>query len=676
MACVKNISELINIDFSTTNDEFNWVDNVSAPIQTVDGKLLMFMESSTSEFRRSLGAIDPAKNRIRLQVGLELKRLSASIQSDMKVVFGIYAGTTLIDEFSVYKTEMNPGEIVKYNLDREYYYADISGNISLKITTPEGYSNRISLEYLLCQNYNYCDDDIRTYFAIESLVSDVLGSTSSGLQLLEWKVDGSETLTADFFADNNVIGGDPLTTWKLSNADIDGKNRVSDDNDPKSFNPFVNDWGLTFDNIAGNFYGGKPTGTTSGKDYGTGILQIGFEKPEILNGNLEPRKGVFFIDIDYTKNLKIVFNVIVNDTNADVFNSPRIFRTYYLTWNASSCEKSFYYFDNLEEAPKMDVVQDGFLSGLSGFVSEQGSMDCSESMSHDGELGVFEFTIDFGTDVGECGIDYIAGDIPEKFEIEWNGNVFSSGYVGLSDHDQSLINLGVNPSEINTNDPSSGTGQLKFIKTEAEPQIAIIRVTSKLSEAIWQVDGICPIGVILTPPTVDISTVKTTYEIDEEVSFVISANDADGSIASWSIDYGDGTNENGSGVPSTPKTHTYTSTGAKMVIITVTDDDGLIGQDTVALNVFSNSVYSVTGTTFAMCGSQGMSGTLTVTEGSVVVWNFFLQTQGNPISAIITIDGTQLDADDTRTLGVGVYPFTSTPVICSNGIGSNFLTIT
>lgn len=676
MACNKNINGLLNIDFATTNDEFNWVSNISNPIQTVGGQLVLKPESATSEFRRGLGSLDPTNNRINLQINMELFRPVTSQHDKMTVVFGVYTGTTLIGEYSVYLDSIANGEKIEYNFDRVYNYEAIAGNINLKVTIPEGYENEVLLDYMICQDQNFCEDNIRTYFAVDKLIEDSLASVSSGFQLLEWKVDDVETLTPDFFADNASVGGDPSNDWNFAKANIDGSNREAEPINPNTFNPFINELGLTFENVAGNYYGGKPTGVASGKDYGSGILEIGFGKPKILNGNLDSRNGAFFIDIDYTKNLKIVFNVIVNNTNSNVFDSPDIYRKYTITWDSENCIKSFYYEDQLSATPtvKIPVDEDGFLFGLTGIISTQSTITCDESFSYDGNSGVFETVIDFGSDIGEAGINYNAFNVPDKFEIEWNGNIISSGYVGLDTYNQQLINLGINPSEIKTDNPSSGSGQLLFTKDQASPNTAIIRVSAPLSGTAWNISGICPDGIIKTPPTVEITTVKTSYELSEEVAFDITASDTDGTIDTWEIDFGDGTTQSGSGNPPLEILKEYDSLGSKVVVITVTDNDGLIGTDSVTLDVFSNAQYTLTGDVFADC-NDGMSGTLEVLSGTIIVKNKWTPIQGTPTSTFINIDGGSLYANQTIVLGVGSYPFTADPIVCTNGTATNELIV-
>ncbi len=490
--CNQNITQILNVDHSTSNDEFNWLTNSSNPINTTNGQLVLVPDVATATFRRGLGSLDPTNDRIRLQINMDLFRPQSSTQDKIHAIFGIYIGTTLINQFSIYKQGIAVGEKIQFNFDRVYKYDSLSGNISLKISFVDGWENQLLLDYTKCEHFKYCQENVRTYFVLNNYLEDCLNAVSSGIQLLEWKVDGVETLTPSFFTENNSPGGN-LSTRRFAKANIDGSNRVSENSNPNSFNPFVKDLGLLFD-TANSFHGGKPTGTVSGSNYGSAILQIGVDKPSVMNGQLNSKKGAFFIDIDFSKSLKIVFNALVNNTNQSLFQNPSIFRKYFIIWNAENCTRQFYYQDQLSQNPltNIPVDEDGFLSGITDGVSTQTIIGCNQSFAYNGQSGTYETQIDFGTAVGIAGINYNANQIPDNFEIEWNGQIVTTGYVGKSSYDQQLINAGVNPSQINTTPAGNGSGQLTFFKDQPFPSIATIRVTAPLGGTAWNISGICP----------------------------------------------------------------------------------------------------------------------------------------------------------------------------------------
>lgn len=672
--CSPNQNEILNLLFSSGNDEFNWLYNTQTPVETVGGQLRLVPESNTSRFTRSLGTLDPTNNRIRLQVNLDIFRPQLSTHETFCAKFEVFNGSALIDTYNLYIDSIASGEVLEYNFDRIYKFQGLTGAISLKITTTEGYQNEMFLDYIKCWDYNYCDDNVRNYFILENLFEDIVASQSSAIQLLEWKVDGVETLTPEFFSENNAPGGNPLAEWFLADADLDGLNRQAETSSPNTFNPFIAEWGLQFD--AGNYYDGKPIGTTSGSDYGSGIMQIGFEKPTILNENLVPQDGAFFIDIDFTKSLKVVFNVLINENNSNVFDSPDIYRKYTIVWDVENCTGLFYYNDVLDSNEYSDQYDNGFLSGITGTESTIEIVQCDESFAYSGNNGVFEFLINFGSDVGQCGISYNAFNQPDKFEIEWNGQVYSSGYVGSNTWDQDLINLGISPTEINTGNPSTGLGNLLFNKDQASPATALVRVTAPLNGTAWNISGVCPDGGVPNqPPLVSISSASQTIQQGVATTFNITASDADGTIESYQILWGDGGSNSGNTAPPATIQHTFNILGTRTIQIQVVDNEGAVTTSTYVVNVIGGSAYQISGLRITRCNTATMNGTLVVTSGQVEVRNEFSILSGTPISATITIDGNNLGAGDSVILGVGSYPFTSTAIDCTNGSGINTMEI-
>ena len=488
--CNENENIIQELNFSQSNDEFNWFTNSTSSIQTIDGKLKLKPNNTTTFFRRGFGVLDPINNRINIKSNLEIFRPQNSNDSSVCIVFGIYVGQVLIQESTIYQSDISQGGKMERNLDRVLKYNGLTGSVSLKIEFKEGYGNELFLKDFKVTDFNYCDDNVRAYFIVKDVFSDSLTAQSGVFKLKEYKVDNQETLTSDFFSDTQNKNSSPVQDWNFAKANIDGSNRVQENTEPNTFNPFVSDFGLTYEDSS-SFYGGKPLSVTNGKDYGQGVFSFGFLKPEILNENLGSEKGAFFLDFDTTKKLKVVFEVAINQNSSSVFNSPSIYREYTVLWDAAKCEKSYYYKDFINNTTH-DENSNGFLSGLTGSVSDEEILQCDESFSYSGNSGVQEYTIDFGTGTGVCGIDYNAASVPDKFDIEWNNQVYTTGFVGSNSSDQQLINLGINPSEINTASPSNGSGRLTFNKNTPSPTTAKVRITAPLEGTAWNLSGICP----------------------------------------------------------------------------------------------------------------------------------------------------------------------------------------
>ena len=89
------------------------------------------------------------------------------------------------------------------------------------------------------------------------------------------------------------------------------------------------------------------------------------------------------------------------------------------------------------------------------------------------------------------------------------------------------------------------------------------------------------------PPTCTLTADPSSGEAPLTTTFSMSANDPDGTIASWKLDVdNDGTAEySGSGNPPATQQHTYNNPGTYTAKLTVTDDEGATGFDTTTVNV-------------------------------------------------------------------------------------------
>lgn len=97
-------------------------------------------------------------------------------------------------------------------------------------------------------------------------------------------------------------------------------------------------------------------------------------------------------------------------------------------------------------------------------------------------------------------------------------------------------------------------------------------------------------------PTVSISAGSTQVYPDQNVSFSVTASDPDGSIASYEWNWGNAT-EPGTGSPTSPKTHSWSSTGDYNVTLTVTDDGSPASQttsNTIQISVTNNLAPTIT----------------------------------------------------------------------------------
>ena len=73
------------------------------------------------------------------------------------------------------------------------------------------------------------------------------------------------------------------------------------------------------------------------------------------------------------------------------------------------------------------------------------------SVSYSGKVGPIVVNVDYGSDIGTCGIDYKVNGAPSRFIMQYNsGIIYDTGYVGLntSSNYDDLIAAGVAPENI------------------------------------------------------------------------------------------------------------------------------------------------------------------------------------------------------------------------------------
>ena len=111
-----------------------------------------------------------------------------------------------------------------------------------------------------------------------------------------------------------------------------------------------------------------------------------------------------------------------------------------------------------------------------------------------------------------------------------------------------------------------------------------------------------------TPPVASF-VVPSTCQVNSACSFTDGSTDSDGTITSWSWNFGDGTAADGNQNP----THTFAAAGPYQVALTVTDDDG-------ATNSITQSVTVNSAPQAGNCGVSGSDVTceLAITRASTV----------------------------------------------------------
>lgn len=485
--CDKNTNEILNIDFSSVDDVLYWFNDSTNPIETAGGKLILRPSSQTSVFTRLIGNLDPDNNRLKIKLNFEVLRPLTGGNEKLKYSLEFWMGSTLIGSETVTQKNIKIGEVVKVSIDRDYVYKELSGTVSIKIKPLIGWENEIRLQLLQVYDENFCPQ-LRTYFVIDQLLEESRDAQSGAIRLLQWKVDGLETLTNDFALYNSIqLGKNPAADWYFATADIDGANRsaATTPQVATSFNPFVKELGLVYN--PAKYYSGKPTGTITGKDFGAGLLQLGVDKPEILNTNRISKKGAFFIDIDYEKPLFIEMEIVINKASASPYDNPDSVRRYFIIWDLKKTE--FYFINQQNNTGKIEQIENGFLAGLTEPKKEPVNLACGSTVSYSGEAGEQVMVFNLGDDPGNVDINYEVFGDAAKFEAVYGDVIKTSGYVGDDKDDQFLINHGVQPKDIKTGGASSG---VLTIPVDGVNKTIAVNVNSLLPASSWTLTVSCP----------------------------------------------------------------------------------------------------------------------------------------------------------------------------------------
>lgn len=156
---------------------------------------------------------------------------------------------------------------------------------------------------------------------------------------------------------------------------------------------------------------------------------------------------------------------------------------------------------------------------------------CDQSQSGNGRTGRFEYELDFGSGVGNCGITYTTYGIPDRYTIIWDGNSYSTGFVGNASYNPNLAALGF-PAVA-----SSSSGQLIFNKTKALPNKARLVVDAPLTGTAWNFKIVCPTVVPSAPPVIPNLVVTAVATLAKSLSVTAPARDVTGGLIN-AIDFG------------------------------------------------------------------------------------------------------------------------------------------
>jgi hypothetical protein len=125
-------------------------------------------------------------------------------------------------------------------------------------------------------------------------------------------------------------------------------------------------------------------------------------------------------------------------------------------------------------------------------------VDCGDTWLTGIDVGdrVFELNT---SEVGDIDIVIGGNDVPINFTLEWDGNTETTGFIGLDTYDSQLIAAGVDPSDINTGDPSTKDTTLTINKTSASPSLVQLHISAPLVNDNYSLEFNCPTAIPTIP---------------------------------------------------------------------------------------------------------------------------------------------------------------------------------
>lgn len=124
---------------------------------------------------------------------------------------------------------------------------------------------------------------------------------------------------------------------------------------------------------------------------------------------------------------------------------------------------------------------------------------CGQTVNYSNLTGQQVFNLKPFDKIGNVEIEFLTPtdsnyDIPVKFDIEWNGNTATTGYIGSNSYDTELQNQGVASGDISTAATSNKKAGTSLIinKTAATPQEVTLTANSVLGNDTFKFTLNCP----------------------------------------------------------------------------------------------------------------------------------------------------------------------------------------
>jgi hypothetical protein len=161
-----------------------------------------------------------------------------------------------------------------------------------------------------------------------------------------------------------------------------------------------------------------------------------------------------------------------------------------------------------------DPFYDQYVLHNSGSVGSRAiNMNCSQSFEVNDFSGTVLANIDFGLDVGVAGISFTSNGVPVRYDLEYNGKTYSTGFLGDSSYNDELVVLGY-PEVV-----GSGNASLGFPKDLSSARFAKVTITAPICGTDINVSGLCVVSDSLIVVSVIVNdagdatqTMKSRYQ--------------------------------------------------------------------------------------------------------------------------------------------------------------------
>jgi len=120
-------------------------------------------------------------------------------------------------------------------------------------------------------------------------------------------------------------------------------------------------------------------------------------------------------------------------------------------------------------------------------------LSCNNTYTYNNVSGFYEFDVSLGSETGFVYFGYGTTLVPTRFKLEYDDvEIFDSKFIGSSNYNSQLFNLGYTIDDLNTSNNAPYSGITKFSKTSGDPDFVRVYVEAPLSNTTWKFRPTCP----------------------------------------------------------------------------------------------------------------------------------------------------------------------------------------